>query len=244
MAAILLTEERVSGLKKALIREKPDVRSSHLTEAIAAALGFGTNASLRVAVADHRVDPPVVLLNEKAFDRRLQAFGYGAAAFRFDGVDNADLISTQDPRDSGIRYRGERSRAWRNLMVCGINEALQRKLFTLLPDDNRWAAGEGEGCLFDFLLPNGLPARGYVSDAGFAELNVHVAVYPQGDLVKAGNGGFHAGDAFAAGWLERERGAWLQSSTTRFNCRRNLVKVLASIIVDPRGFGDRGRVIL
>ena len=244
MAAILLTGEKVSGLKKALIREKPGVRSSHLTEAIAAALGFGTNAALRVAVAGHCADPPIVLLDESAFDRRLQAFGYGAAAFRFDGVDNADLISTLDPRDSAIRYRGERSRAWRNLMVCGINEGLQRKLFTLLPDDNRWAAGEGEGCMFDFSLPNGLPARGYVSDAGFAELNVHVAVNPKGAWARTSNGGFHAGDAFAAGWLERKRGAWLQSSTSRFNCRRNLVQALASIMVEPRGFGDRGRVIM
>ena len=83
---------------------------------------------------------------------------------------------------------------------CGI---------TLLPNDNRWITGEVQGCIFEFLLPNGLPARGYVSDAGYAELNVHVAVNPKTDLVMGSNISFADGEALAAGWLERERGAWL-----------------------------------
>jgi hypothetical protein len=74
------------------------------------------------------------------------------------------------------------------------------KLFTLRYGDNRFA----EKQLFDFTLPNGLPARGWVGDIGFGELSIHVAVKPKGDWVRAANAGFSAGDAFATTWLERE----------------------------------------
>ncbi len=46
MAAIALTEPNLFELTNALTKAKPGVRSSHLTEAVAAALGFRTNASL------------------------------------------------------------------------------------------------------------------------------------------------------------------------------------------------------
>ena len=47
MAAIPLIEAAVVDVKKALAKRMPDVRSSHLTEALAAALGRRTHASLR-----------------------------------------------------------------------------------------------------------------------------------------------------------------------------------------------------
>lgn len=53
-----------------------------------------------------------------------------------------------------------------------------------------------------------------------------------------------AGEAFAAGWLERERGAWIQSPTSSFAFRRTLVQELAALTVRAMGFGDRGRVIM
>ena len=140
-------------------------------------------------------------------------------------------------------YKGERRQAWRNLMVCAVNEALRLKLFSLRPNDNRWRGDKG--CLFDFALPNGLPARGYVGDAPFAELSIHVAINPtDGDWVRSNDAGFDAGDAFATGWLERKRGAWLQSSPSLFNCRKKLLKPLASMVVEPKGYVDRGNVIM
>ena len=78
-------------------------------------------------------------------------------------------------------------------MDCAINAALNQKLFSLRPDDNRCpdAKNRTGGALFDFTMPNGLPARGYVDDAGHAEVNIHVAVNPKDDWVRTGNGGFH-----------------------------------------------------
>jgi hypothetical protein len=55
---------------------------------------------------------------------------------------------------------------------------------------------------------------------------------------------WNKGDVFAAGWLERKTGAWLQSSTTSFNCRRYLLGYLSQLEVEPHGYGDKGRVIM
>ncbi|WP_293653171.1 hypothetical protein, partial [Thiolapillus sp.] len=245
MAAIALTEPSLAALKKALRKDLPDVRSSHITEALAVALRRRTHACLRVELARLQCDPPIELLDDGLFDRRLQDFGYPPdPEFSFEMLEDAGIIPTQDPRCWDIEYKSDREKAWRNLMVCTINQALERKLFSLRPNDNRWPNADKEGHLFDFTLPNGLPARGYVQDIGYAELSIHVAVNPKGDMVQAFNAGFEAGDVFARGWLERDRGAWLQSETTAFNCRKALLNKLASMAVNPHGYGDRGQVIM
>lgn len=82
-----------------------------------------------------------------------------------------------------------------------------------------------------------------MNDAGWDELSIHVAVNPKGDMLRAFNAKFHAGDAFACSWLERRKGAWLQSSNM-FTCRNNLINMLASLSARPIGFGDKGNVIL
>lgn len=66
-----------------------------------------------------------------------------------------------------------------------------------------------------------------MGDAGWGELSVHVAVHPKGDVLRAANAGFDAGDAFATAWLERERGAWMQAASNLFTCRKLLVGPLA-----------------
>lgn len=253
MASIPLSESALASLKKSLRTEYPDVRSSHLTEALAAALGRKSHAALLVDLSKHNLTPDVELLDDDRFDKRLQTFGYPADiefSFELLMMPVPELISTMPLSAFDVEYRTERERAWRNLMVCAINAGIHQKLFTLSPDNFSWAEpvpeyhGQvREGCLFDFVLPSGQPARGYVGDAGFGELSIHVAVNPKGKMVRAFNAGFDAGDAFAAGWLEREKGAWLQSATTQFNCRKSLLNTLVGIDVRPRGFGDRGKVM-
>jgi hypothetical protein len=251
MASIPLSVPALASLKKSLRTEYPDVRSSHLTEALATALGYKSHAALLVDLAKTGISSYYGLLDDESFDKRLQEFGYPAdMEFSFELLMNPvpELISTMPLSSFDIEYRTERERAWRNLMVCTINEGLRQKLFTLHPENYNWAPQENdqlrrEGLIFDFVLPNGLPTRGYVGDAGFGELSIHAAVHPTGNSISAFNAGFAAGDAFAVSWLERENGAWLQTATTEFNCRKPLLKPLADIKVRPRGFGDRGRVM-
>jgi hypothetical protein len=155
------------------------------------------------------------------------------------------VIRTADMSAWDIEYKSAREMAWRNLMVLTINAGIELKLFSLRPNDNRWlGADKKESYLYDFLLPNGLPAKGCVSDAGWGELSIHAAVNPKEEWVRAANAGFHAGDAFAASWLERKNGAWLQSSTSMFNCKMAILHTLAEQIAVPLGYGDRGRVIM
>ena len=247
MAAIALNEPSIAAVKTALAMSRPDVGSSHLSEALAAALRRRTHASLRADMARYGDDPSIELLDDELFEHRLQELGYRPKPkVSFERLKAAVLVRTVDPRGRGIRYKSDRAWAWRNMMVCGINAALGQKLFSLRPNDNRWPGAKNRttGALFDFTMPNGLPAKGYVDDDGYAEVGIHVAVNPKGDWVRTGNSGFAAGDAFARSWLERQRGAWLQSARSSFNCRRALVKTLASMSVEPHGYGDRGHVIL
>ena len=143
-----------------------------------------------------------------------------------------------------MTYASLRKRAWRNVMVAAINEALSQKLITTRAGDNHWPhAGQpdDDGHEFDFSLPNGLPARAYLRDIGHGEVGVHVAVRPTGRFIRAGAAGFSAGEAFAVGWLERKEGAWLQESAPLFSCRNALKGDLASLTVHPCGYQDHGR---
>jgi hypothetical protein len=250
MAATPLCETPLTALKKSLRDEFPHVKSSHLSEALAYSLGYRTHASMNVCMVGPERDRPYILLNTRRFVERLMQFGYEDDPefdFEITVAGNRELhgvVSTVPYSAYEIEYKSERQKAWRNLMVCAINAALEKKLFTLRPGDNRFSESARGGELFDFTLPNGLPARGAVSDAGFEEVSVHAAVNPTTDAVRAYSAGFQAGDAFGAVWLERERGAWMQTYDTSLNCRRWLTPQLAALDVEPLGYGDRGHVIM
>ena len=255
MATIELCPAQLSTLKAALRRDYTDVKSSHLTEALASALGFRTHAALIADMERHEAgDAPFALLNRDFFLKKLIDLGYPEdidPEFFFELYSDDGVIDTEPSSSYDIKYESQREKAWRNLMVVTINEGLSRNLFTLRPNDNRWpgvkekTGRDSSGYCFDFTLSNGMPVRSYIADASFDELLIHVAVNPKkGDWIKAFNAGFSAGDVFAAGWLERKTGAWLQSSTTAFNCRRHLLEELSQLNVDPLGYGDKGRVIM
>lgn len=250
MAATPLCASSLAALKKSLRDEFPDVKSSHLSEALACSLGFRTHAAMQAAMVGREQDRPFILLRSPHFVDRLVQLGYDDdPEFDFEMTIGGrepplGVVSTVPVSAYEIEYKTLRQRAWRNLLVCAINAALEQRLFSLRPGDNRFPDNMRRGELFEFILPNGMPARGSVADAGFNELSVHAAVNPNGDAVRAFNAGFHAGDAFGTTWIERERGAWMQSSDDSFNCRKWLLAELAEMQVEPLGYGDRGRVIM
>jgi hypothetical protein len=255
MPSIPFVKEHVALVKNSLRDEFPHIGSAHLSEALAAALGFRTHASLLSQVPASNSDPDYVLVDDEVFDAKLVELGHTPEMdFSFEFLELPIMLNTTCDRAWDIRYANMRDKAWRNVVVCAVNEGLRRKIFSLKPDDNRWIGWTAErhpdrvsGTIFDFELPIGIPVKAYAADAGFGELAIHVAVCPTDradDFVRAYNGGFTAGDAFAASWLERERGAWIQSSTRSFKCRKGLLHTLATMSVRPAGFGDRGRVIM
>ncbi len=256
MMAITLTESSLLIAKRALEVCFPAEKSSHLTESLAAACGFKTNAAL--VAARKPVDPDIVLLSEDAFFHRLNQLSSGASSRKtnFAGFEllpyssRQDVISTWSGQYPKIQYGSIRLRAWRNAMVSGINAGLAKRLFSVRPGDNRWdgATSEekhrrGEVCIFHFMIDD-IPAMASVSDAGFDELVIHVALWPTPDAEKwitSGNVGFHAGDLVACGWLERRSGAWLQATPKPgFACRMNRLATGAELTVEPVGYADRG----
>ena len=77
MPAILITPENLKFAKSALADELPTIRSSHLTEALAAAVDHKSNASLRAAIAQPASDwPHFTYFNAQKFNDRLTSFGY------------------------------------------------------------------------------------------------------------------------------------------------------------------------
>ncbi len=133
--------------------------------------------------------------------------------------------------------------AWRNMMVAGINAGLEQAVFGLTPEDNRW---DGDEAVYRFEF-DGLPAIACVRDIGLGELSVHVAIEPTKTAersIRAYNAGFVAGEAFASGWLERESGAWLQTSRSPTGSIRNLLlDRIAHVQLKPLGYADNGRVM-
>jgi hypothetical protein len=260
MACILLTEPIVAGVKTELLREYreiDEIKSSHLSEALARAAGFNTHAALLATLRDPLRKPAPEddyrLLDYEAF--RLRLGELTGLVIDEDGWDEFELgdypglIATHYGYED-IEYKTERKRAWRNIMVAGINAGLAAGLFTIRPGDNRWAGANNRNAPnqahVTFDLAPGLPALAWFSDAGYEELNVGVTVNPTDDTIRLHHGSldFHFGDATAQGWLERKTGAWLQSATTRFKCRQKLQQKLATLSVRPRCFGDFGRVIM
>lgn len=79
MSILLLHEPNISAAKASLRRLLPGVRSGHLTEALAAGLGFRTHAALLAAIAvDAGLPPAIADTDDATFTARLTAFGYDA----------------------------------------------------------------------------------------------------------------------------------------------------------------------
>jgi hypothetical protein len=84
MTLLILTQPNVDAVKMALRRSIPGIRSAHLTEALAAALGFKTNAALRATIAQEKDRPPMLVEAEpKRFTIRLAELGHASLPTTF-----------------------------------------------------------------------------------------------------------------------------------------------------------------
>jgi hypothetical protein len=134
-----------------------------------------------------------------------------------------------------------RRTAWRNMMVAAINAGLDQSIFGLDENDNRWV---GENHIYRFSFAD-LPAIASVSDIGFGELSIKVAIQPAREAekyIQSSNAGFYAGDAFASGWLERKDGKWLQEQGNPINAfRRSILPIIAQTTIQPKGYKNTGK---
>jgi hypothetical protein len=258
MTAIVLTENNLALVKSALRECLCEVKSSHISEALAAALGHRTHAALLAHIQSSDLqDPEIFVLRDAPFLARLESFGFKPndeerelGFFEFINIKEKDvLINTVCDRAYEYPYTSKRHKAWRNLMVAAVNAGIEQKFFSVKENDNRWPDAQNDSSpafvyRFEFL---GMPAIASVRDIRWGELSIHAALKPGPQAerrILAYNAGFWAGDAFGACWLERKKGAWIQSAVNSLRIRKTLLDLVANAEVWPKGFGDRGRVLM
>lgn len=257
MTAFVLTEHYLAHLKRNLRSKFPDIKSSHLSEALAAALGMRTHAALIEHLDKINLsDPPVLGISEDAFLVRLQSlcptFSYKAKkeslfpmpAFRGYG----SLIRTHYKRwQSTVDYKTPRAKAWRNLMVAAINAGIEQELFSIRNGDNRWpGADQGKAFVYRFMI-KGTPAFGYVEDVGFGMLKVHAAPYTMLGVEKRihiTTAGFDAAHVFGMACMERDDGAYLRTDIAFFRARQGLLPLLAKLNIKTKGYSDKGKIAM
>jgi hypothetical protein len=239
----------VRNLKKIASRQIPNVPSSHLSEGVAAALGFKTHAALHVSLAASPTvqapDPSNAMLA-----LRLRQLGHR-------NVPNEPRVLP----DLGISYtpfrtypvkpkRGIRWRGWRNLLVSAINSGLEQRVFGLSPGEDWWSGASydrfgGRRGIFRFTFDQEIPAVATVGAISGDELAIHVVLNPKHDEVEPDQYmGFDEGDAYARCWLERRLGVWIQDGGEDFSCRRALLARVAGVALEPNGYADQGSFIL
>jgi hypothetical protein len=154
-----------------------------------------------------------------------------------------------------------RRQIWRNIMVATINAGLAQGLFSLRPVSNSWAGKRG--VFYEFTFAPSIYAVSRVYDIGYGELRFETVLFAESlrlELLKRlghsnvdvllGPGRYcsrwvkkHC-YANASGWLERQKGAWLQDSDvdnrTRLSCREPIIPIVLGAKQQPRGYADHG----
>ncbi|MBK3752825.1 hypothetical protein GFM12_09780 [Pseudomonas aeruginosa] len=219
------------------------ISSSHLSEGIAASLGFNTYAALRAALAGNPTAEAQKPSNSQLV-QRLRQLGY-------DVPESLELLPEFDRSYSPFKSfplrtkRGVRWWAWRNLMVAAINAGLEQRLFGLAPSDNWWPGGapDSHKCgrsSYHFVV-DGVPAVASVDAISGDELSISVILNPKRlDIEPQWFRGLNDGDAVAHGWLERRLGAWIQDGGESFSCKRAMQSRIAELVIEPAGYSDQG----
>lgn len=232
--------QAVRVVKSRLATALPHIPSSHLSEALAAAAGFNTNAALRASLWNPGTDPAAkrsLEFDDSKFLQRLLSLGHD------DHWDWPGFSRFAESEWVGGMYNSTRSRCARNLMTAAVSSGLLQQVFGLGPKDNFWLGAEKRhGTFFHVWMPGDIPVVAWVNDIGMGELAIHVACWPKGDAIRY-QGGFEAGEATAIGWLERTDGKWIMNDYRGgidLSVRRALHSRLSQAITPTMGFLDQG----
>ncbi|KAB1448549.1 hypothetical protein [Bordetella bronchiseptica] len=248
-STFFISETVLRHFKQHAQRKLTGVSSSHLSEAIAAALGFKTHAALRAALAGGATVEAKKPSNARFVQRLQELDGY---------IVPDDLMLLPELQHSYTPFKswplktkhGVRWWAWRNLMVAAINAGLEQHLFGLSPGENWWpgASPDCNQCArgnYHFVFDTDLLAVVSVNAISGDELSISVILKPKhANIEPEWYCGLASGEAVAHGWLERRLGAWIQDASDRFSCKRILQPRLAEVAIDPAGYSDQGSFIM
>lgn len=243
-STFFLSEAALRNLKSHAQCRVSGISSSHLSEGIAAALGFKTHAALRAALAGRataRVQKP----SNARLAQRLHQLGYDVPVGLTVLPEFEHSYSPFKGFPLGTK-RGVRWWGWRNLMVSAINAGLEQRLFGLSPSDNWWPGGapDSHDCArhtYRFLFDGELAAVASVDAISGDELSISVILKPKkADVQPEWHCGLSDGDSVARGWLERRLGSWIQDGGENFRCTRAMQSRVADVAIEPVGYSDQG----
>lgn len=251
MTLFFITPLMLKRAKKRLRPMFPGVKSSHLSEAMAAALGYKTHAAvLKCAEA---FDPgedfmEVIGINEASFYERLESFGASfteapSGSLFEQPVHPHYLPALFNGTGFDTKYVKPKTKAWRNLMVTAINVGLEQGLFSLHKGDSRWSETDPyKGHVYRFSFASH-PSLCCVKDAGGGVLSFHAAVLPESDAEQwlfLPQLGLSGGEAYGMAWLERDGEARLATSMAFFKARKNVLPILEKAEkLSPQGYRDQ-----
>lgn len=248
-SSYFVSEAAARNLKQTALRRVSGVSSSHMSEAVANALGFNTHAALRAAL----VGRPTVEAQKPSNARlleRLRQLGYSNVP------DDLRLLPELDRSYSPFRtfplrrQRGARWMAWRNLLVAAINAGLEQRLFGLSPGEDWWPGADlkpprAASHAYRFLFDGDMPATASVHAISGDELAIHVVLNPRNaEMAPEEFIGTKSADAHARCWLERRLGAWIQDGNVAFSSKRSVQPRIARIAIEPMGYSDLGSFIM
>ena len=111
MSILFLTLENCRFVKRSLSERLPQVKSTHLSEALAAALGFRTHAALLAALKTTTPERPALAqVDQDRMQERLCQLGYGPKV----SVDLVNLTRSHELPLAAWREFGHRDRAANN----------------------------------------------------------------------------------------------------------------------------------
>lgn len=164
MACIALSAVPLTTLKKLARTALPEVKSAHLSEALASAVGYGTHAALLADLPAQAADPAIVLLDEQRFGARLTDLGYPAPEkFSFE--------TFTEPRFSVDRTTSRRKRIDYERQLAHVDGVISTTSFSNGPHAYKSARGKAWGaCTAPTSMAASCAVRGTASCAGRVEL--------------------------------------------------------------------------
>lgn len=248
-SSFFVSEAAVRHLKQKAQQRVNGVSSAHMSEAVAAALGFKTYAALRARL-DGSATAEVQTPSNARLVQRLRQLGYTSAPTDLRLLPEFDRSYSPFKTFPLRKKRGVRWVAWRNLMVAAINAGLEQRLFGLSPGEDWWPGADpqnngGVRGLYRFMFDDDIPAAASVAAISGDELSINVLLDPRDPGIEADRcGGIEDGAAVAHGWLERRLGAWIMDGGEDFACKRAVQSRVAEVQVEPMGYSDQGSFIL
>lgn len=273
MTSITIAPAPLKLAKRAIQAQVPGIKSAHLSEAIAAGLGYKSHAALKASMLDD--DPVIRLLSQTALEERagiLQGRGIGLNKEWFENElcqAGDGIFRTMHPDDIDLEdhegYRMEDPAAygaWQNLAIAGVNAMIRERVFTIRPGDDRWDWRHAPSLPGDRHFPTftmqaeweGIPLLVCATFTHHYEVNLRVIAWPTEAafdpalhqiLYLEKDEAARAGKMCIQVCLERQRGAWLQSGSYR-NIH-GFQKLMAEIAVLqqewPLGYAPQGIIL-